>query len=700
MPSSCSVAQWKASLEQGKFGTKVLYAKKLTCTCDGEGSDGPYALEVQPLEDGALLPQPPAAILVSGPKTILAMLELLLRKRVGKPTLRSRRSERERRMVRVAPQDGAAPPRARQQSVPSNVPLPDMSPKGNIELDIKLMVSQLTMQEKFAQMLQLERKECHGIELSKLVRNMAIGSLLSGGGSAPEPNTPWNWADMVDSFQQAALASRVKIPVIYGNDSVHGQANARGAVLFPHNIGLGCSGDPELALRCAEITAVESRATGVHWIFAPALSVAQDVRWGRTYEGFSDDFDLVGAMGAAAVRGYQSNHTVACIKHWVGDGSTTFGTGKGDVKVLDCGDCRASLETLRKTHIRPYLPCLEAGCQTVMASFSSVNGEKMHGHHRLLTGVLKEELGFDGILVSDWAAVDELAERFLDALVKAINAGIDVVMLPGIVSWGNQSYKSYFNCMRAAVDKGLIPMTRIDDAVARILRVKARMGLFQDPWAHRDKLTSVGCWEHREVAREAVRRSLVLLKNEAGALPLQPSTDVLVAGEGAHDLGMQCGGWSIEHQGFAGNGATRGTTILAALREQGAKVTWDPTGRSFDGDVALVVCGERPYAETEGDARNFAALFPRSEYERIFQMQVARPDRKVVLVLLCGRPLPLSEDLLSRVDAVLVAWLPGTEGMGVVDVLCGQTPTGKLSVNWPSPMLDEYQFERGFGLTW
>jgi len=339
-----------------------------------------------------------------------------------------------------------------------------------------------------------------------------------------------------------------------------------------------------------------------------------------------------------------------------------------------------------------------------MASFSSVFGQKMHGHARLLTGVLKGEMGFDGVLVSDWAAVDELApkDRYLDALVKAINAGIDVVMLPGIVSWGNQSYQSFFNCMKMAVDRGLIPVSRIDDAVARILRVKARMGLFRDAMPHRDDLARVGCDEHREVAREAVRRSLVVLRNDGQALPLREGSRVLVAGPGANDLGMQCGGWSIEHQGFSGNSATKGTTILQGLKEQSLLLVYDPNGASAkvrDGDVAVVVCGEKPYAETDGDARDFRHLFPPKDLDLVCRVKRCRPQRKVVLVLLCGRPLPLSDELMSHVDAVLVAWWPGTEGGGVADVLCGHAPSGKLSINWPNESVDEYQYERGHGLT-
>jgi len=663
------VDHWKVFLEIGIFGARIAHGTKLVCCRSSAGQE--------PLAGSSALPVSPDVVFVHGPSSVVSMLSFMLKRELG---------------------DKSEP-------IPQHcVPLPDTAPEGNIETEIKLMMSNLSMREKFGQMLQLERKDWLVEDLAELVRSHAIGSILSGGGSAPMPNTPQAWGNMVDALQCAALQSHAKIPILYGNDSVHGHCNVPGAVLFPHNVGLGCTRDPSLARRCAEVSAVESRATGVNWIYAPALSVVQDVRWGRTYECFSDDFELVGAMGAAAVQGFQANHTVACAKHWLGDGATTFGTGKGDQKALDCGDCLLSEEILRRTHMRPYVSCLEAGCQTVMASFSSVCGEKMHGHARLLTDVLKGELGFDGILISDWAAVDELAPdgNFYLALIKAVNAGIDVVMLPGIVSWGHQSYQSYFCCMEDAVAQGLIPMSRINDAVSRILRVKARMGLFQKPLSQRGDLECVGCKEHRKIAREAVRKSLVLLQHKGGGVPVRRNSRVLVAGVGANDLGMQCGGWSIEHQGFSGNARTTGTTILAGLRELGIDVVYDPSGsteRLTEGEVAVVVCGEKPYAETAGDVPDYESLFSPQDHQLLLRVKSAKPERRVVLVLLCGRPLPLSRELLVNADSVLVAWLPGTEGAGVADVLCAHDPSGTLAMHWPDESGKGYLYERGHGLT-
>lgn len=510
-------------------------------------------------------------------------------------------------------------------------------------------------------MLMLEREAAPMKEMCEIISTHSIGSLLSGGGSAPTPNTPEQWAAMSDTFQKAALQSPSKIPLLYGNDSVHGHSNMVGAVLFPHNIGLGSIGDPAVAYKCAEITAIESRAAGVHWIFAPALSVAQDVRWGRTYEGFSDDFHLVGRMGKAAVEAYQANSTVACAKHWIGDGATTYGTGTGDSKRLDGGDCPLSEGELRQTHMLPYLPCLEAGCQTVMASFSSVQGQKMHGNFRFLTEILKGELNFDGLVVSDWAAVDQLAPKghFKQALVKAVSAGIDVIMLPGY----DESYETYFHLMHEAIGEGLVSIDRINDAVQRILRVKIRMGLKEDPFAHKNDLPLIGCMAHRSIARDFVRRSLVLLRNRDGVLPMRRGTKVLLVGSGAHDLGMQCGGWSINHQGFRGNDETVGTTILQGMQELGENVLYDPEGlhHASERDIAVVVCGEDPYAEADGDACDFSELLSLQDQNLILALKWMRPERPLVLVLLCGRPLPLREDILVAADSLLVAWLPGTE---------------------------------------
>lgn len=584
----------------------------------------------------------------------------------------------------------------------SGPPLPGNATR--VEADLRLLLNGLTVNEKIAQLLQLERLVLWEEDLCAVIRRHGIGSILSGGGSAPEPNTPEAWANMSDAFQRAALAARAKLPILYGNDSVHGQANVPGAVLLPHNIGLGCARDPELVRRCAEVTAIESRATGVHWVFAPAVSVVQDVRWGRSYEAFSDDFDLVTTLGAAAVRGYQANGTVACVKHWIGDGATAFMSG---AHAFDQGDCLLTEQELRRTHLLPYLAAFRAGCLTVMASFSSVRGEKVHGSKRWLTEILKDELGFDGIVVSDWAAIDQLGPRdkWPEALAKAINAGIDVVMLPGVTGSGHHSYEEYFAVVQDLVMRGVIPMQRLDDAVARIARVKARAGLLASPFARRDDLAKVGCAEHRELAREAVRRSVVLLKNENSALPLRPGARVLLAGRSADDLGRQCGGWSVWHQGFTGNEATEGTTIREGLDVAGLRVRYDQL--AFDSrylascDVAVAVCGEGPYAEMNGDRVDYGDFWDMQEYELLHRLR--NYEKPIVLVLVCGRPLPLYDELLEICDAILVAWLPGTEGGGVADVLCGRyPPTGKLSVRWPSASegWGTALYERGHGLTY
>ena len=570
-------------------------------------------------------------------------------------------------------------------------------------------------------------------ELTKL----ALGSVLGGGGAFPMPNTPASWCAQSDTLQRAAAKTASGVPLLIGNDTVHGQVNLRGATIFPHHIGLGCARDADLVERLAKLAALESAACGVNWIFAPCATVPRDLRWGRTYEGFGEDAALVGELSAAEVRGLQGAGVpmAACVKHFVADGATALGTGTGDFgwtgappKVLDQGDARISDEQLRREHLPPYRPALRAGALTVMASYSSLNGAKVHASKPLLTDLLRGELKFEGLLVSDYNAVQQCAATFDEALVACVNAGIDMVMTAGGL-WGDITVRQQLLKAKEAVGRGAIPPERIDEAVRRILRVKAALGLLggetaaaeaharlQQP-AERERLwATVGCDAHRATAREAVRKSLVLLKTSPGVLPLQAATttttttmtsgggsekaasSLLVCGRAADDLGMQCGGWTLEWQGQRGNGfTTGGTTVWQAVSAACPAATLargnEPLPpKAADGDVVLVVVGEPPYAEAGGDTllraderdgRDGYGMLGREDGAMV--ERAVATGRRVVVVLFSGRPIVLPPTLMPRVDAFVAAWLPGTEGGGVADVLFGaHKPTGRLSFSWPS----------------
>jgi beta-glucosidase len=538
------------------------------------------------------------------------------------------------------------------------------------------LLARMTLDEKVGQITQADHSY---LKSDEDVSRFFLGSVLSGGGSDVGGNTAREWADHVERLQRRALGTRLGVPLLYGIDAVHGHNNVRGAVIFPHNIGLGATRNPRLVEEVARATAVEVAATGIHWTFSPCVAVPRDERWGRTYEGFGETAELAALLGAAAVRGYQGaglgseTAILACAKHYVGDGGTKGGVDQGDA-VFDEA-------VLRRVHLPGYEAAVKAGVGSVMASFNSWNGEKVHGIKRLLTGVLKEELGFDGLLVSDWQAIDQLPGDYASDVERSLNAGIDMVMVP-------EHYQRFFETLKAAVQAGRVPLSRIDDAVRRILTVKLRLGLFEKPLRDRSLLDRVGSPEHRALARRAVRESLVLLKNEREVLPLSKRLrHVVVAGSGADDVGRQCGGWTIEWQGASGR-ITDGTTILEAIRRgvgPGATVTHSKDGALPAGaDVAVVVIGEKPYAEMKGDRSSLD--LDAEDVETVTRAR--RGGVPVVVVLLTGRPLVL-EPILPLADAIVVAWLPGSEGDGVADVLFGDwKPTGKLGHSWPASTRD------------
>lgn len=582
---------------------------------------------------------------------------------------------------------------------------------------VEALLARMTLDEKVGQMTQ---GDIGSIKDPADVERFFMGSVLSGGGSDPRTgNSLVDWTNLYDEMQSHARKTRLRIPLLYGVDAVHGHSNVLGATVFPHNIGLGCTRNPALVEKAAEVTASEVRATGIQWTFAPMVSVVRDQRWGRTYEGFGESTELSRDLGVAAVRGFQGtsprdpHRILACAKHYVGDGGTTFGTGspKGENPKenwpLDRGDTRVTEAELRRLFLPPYVAAVNAGVGTIMVSYNSWNGVKASGSRRLMTEILKGELGFKGFLISDWNALDELPGDYRSDIETSVNAGMDMVMVP-------DKYAEFFTTLKSLVTEGRVPMSRIDDAVRRILRVKAGMGLLDEGasvMADRRLHASFGSAEHRAVARDAVRQSLVLLKNERKALPLaKTAARIHVAGRAADDIGNQCGGWTVEWQGKSGAVTTGGTTILDAIRKAVSpttQVTFAADGSGAAGaDVVVAVIGETPYAEMLGD-RTDLALDP-GDVSTVHALKKAGVP--LVVVLLSGRPMIL-EPVLADADAIVAAWLPGTEGQGVADVLFGDyRPTGKLSYSWPRSMAQlplnvgdsryDPLFAFGFGLTY
>ena len=577
------------------------------------------------------------------------------------------------------------------------------------EEKIDSLIALMTIEEKIGQMTQIDQNFL--VDITDL-STYSIGSLLSGGGSAPDSNVFSAWTDMYEEYQKEAMKSRLGIPLIYGVDAVHGHNNVYGATIFPHNVGLGCANDYELCRKVSEATAIEVAATGINWDFSPCIAIPQDERWGRHYEGYSEDPEIVTNMGVASIEGYQtkslgsSNISVlACAKHFIGDGATEWGTGMDNQPdKIDRGNSLLSDSLIRSKYLPPYEAAIEAGVGTVMASFNSINGLKCHANGYLFNDLLKDELGFDGFVISDWRGIDEIPGDFKSDIIISINAGVDMVMVPGDTIWGGEHYMTFLSLFKESYDEGLIPIERIDDAVRRILRIKYRTGLMEKPMADRSLLEKAGGEEHRAIAREAVQKSLVLLKNN-DMLPLAKDKNYLVCGSGADNMGKQCGGWTIEWQGKLGD-ITPGTTIWEGISEE-TSATFSSNGQTNDAfDGAIVVIGEDPYTEMEGDSDS---LFLSDEDKQTIS-NVQSLNIPYTIVLITGRPLVVSKEIEDS-DAFLVAWLPGTEGNGVSDVLFGNVPpTGKLSFSWPKSMdnvpvnFDDENydplFKLGYGLTY
>nr|BBD18021.1 beta-glucosidase [Gentiana triflora] len=565
------------------------------------------------------------------------------------------------------------------------------NPNSPIESRVKDLLSRMTIREKLGQMTQIERR----VATPSAVRDLGIGSIMSVGGSGPfEQASSVHWADMVDNFQKMALESRLGIPIMYGIDAVHGNNNVYGATIFPHNVGLGATRNADLVERIGVATALEVRASGIQYTFAPCVAVCKDPRWGRCYESFSEDTEIVRKM-TTVITGLQGkppeghpkgypflagrNNVVACAKHFVGDGGTFNGKNEGNTI--------ASYDDLEQIHMAPFLDCISQGVCTVMASYSSWNGIPLHASHFLLTEILKEKLGFKGFIISDSEGVDRLSHpygsNYRQSVLTSINAGIDMVMVPF-------RYQLFLEDLTYLVKTGKIPMSRIDDAVERILRVKFAAGLFEYPFSDRSLLDSVGCEMHRELAREAVRKSLVLLKN--GKEPKKPflpldrnARKILIAGMHADDLGCQCGGWTATWDGRTGR-ITVGKTLLDAVKEtvgSSTEVVYEPnpspeTLANQDYSFAIVAVGESPYAEFTGDNSELTIPFNGPELIRLVSDHVP-----TLVILISGRPLVLELSFYDKIEALVAAWLPGSEGKGMTDVIFGDYEfEGRLPVTW------------------
>lgn len=595
-------------------------------------------------------------------------------------------------------------PRPTRERMPADAPY--RNPNLPAEERVADLLARMTLTEKIGQMTLVEKNSINPADIAEF----GIGGLLSGGGGYPIPNTPENWAAMVDGFQAQALESRLEIPLIYGVDAVHGHNNVVGAVIFPHNIGLGAANDPALLTQIGRVTALEMIATGIYWNYAPVLAVPQDIRWGRTYEAYSENTEQVSLLAMAFMQGLQGDDlaapdtVLATPKHYVGDGGAVWGSSTTGNFRIDQGVTDVDEATLRAIHLPPYVAAINDGAQNVMISYSSWDGLKMHAHHYLITDVLRDELGFAGFVVSDWAGVDQISSDYYTAVVTSINAGVDMNMVP-------YDYRRFINTMLEAVENGDITEARIDEAVRHILLVKMAMGLFERPYSDPALLPLVGSDEHRAVAREAVAKSLVLLKNEGDILPLPKDLPLLlVGGEAADDIGIQSGGWTIEWQGRSGD-ITPGTTILQAIEATVAPETvvlYDKFGRFADvpadqSYVCLAVVGELPYAEGLGDSPDLRLSV--NDLRLLGRMRELCDQ--LVVVMVSGRPLIIT-DQIDDWDALVAAWLPGTEGQGVVDGLFGDAPfSGKLSFTWPRSVEQlplgsddgEPLFPYGFGLS-
>ena len=563
------------------------------------------------------------------------------------------------------------------------------------------LMSKMTIEEKIGQMIQPEWKNATPDD----VKNYYLGSVLSGGGSSPIDNTVESWRKMISDYQQSSMSTRLGIPLLYGTDAVHGHNNLYGAAIFPHNIGLGAAANPELMKGIAKVTAEDLISTGVNWNFGPCIAVTRDERWGRTYESYSENYELINKLSIPFIDVLQKDYGItATAKHFLADGGTTGG--------IDQGNAVISEDELRRIHLPVYKEAVDKGVKSVMVSFSSWNGVKNHENKYLITDILKGELGFKGLVVSDWEAIHQLSgATFYDQVAASVNAGIDMLMEP--IKW-----KESYEAIEEAVEKGDITEERINDAVGRILKVKFEMGVFEKPLGNQDLVSAQpGSQEHRDIAKQAVRESLVLLKNENSVLPLKKNAKIYLPGRAANDVGAQCGGWTLTWKGNTdsfGRKAVPGTTILEAFtkvaEENGGTIVTD-LYEAADADVAVLVLAEYPYAEVFGDNTDLSLNGENMLYGNEQALEDAKASGlPIVTVLISGRPRIITNELKDW-DAFVSAWLPGTEADGIAEVLFGDYDfKGKLPLAWPAsneqiPVNEDNAAEKtplfpyGYGLT-
>jgi len=620
------------------------------------------------------------------------------------------------------------------------------------------ILNQMTLAEKVGQMTQVDLRMFDDIND---IKTYHIGSVLSGGSGAPKNNTPKDWLDMVNGFQKIAMGDRLAIPLIYGVDAVHGHNNLLGATIFPHNIALGAANDSDLVFRVNKATATEVASSGIHWTFSPCVAVPQDPRWGRFYEGFGQTTALVNGLTTAAVMGYQAlltetddKQVAACAKHFVGDGGTIWGTGTEvdgiHPYLIDQGDVQLDDEALRELHLPPYERAIAADVKTIMISFSSLRGEKCHGSNFLINDLLKDELGFKGFVVSDWGGINQIPGDYKSDVIKGINAGIDMVMVPGIRQGDpfyvkNKHYKTFIQYLIEAVKEGSVSMDRIDEAVSRILKVKMEMGLFDNPYIDDTYLDQIGSAAHRALAREAVQKSTILLKNQ-GSLPLSKNATITVVGSAANNLGAQNGGWTIDWQGiftpdfafldynadgeltseeyysqlkkvyenkFEKNNWTdhfeeidpdndgivapadfssfmqnrvlqpTGTTLLEGLSQVAPEldIVYSPNATTI-AEGSVVLAVVGEYPYAEGIGDDGDLSLNLADQEIL--NRVSASGNPLIVVMLSGRPL-LVHDRVDAFDAFVASFLPGMAGEGIADVLFGDIqPKAKLNFTWPT----------------
>jgi beta-glucosidase len=542
--------------------------------------------------------------------------------------------------------------------------------EGCIEEVIELL-NGMTLEQKAAQMVQAERSSITPYQ----VEQYGIGSILSGGGSHPSAydDTVEDWYNMYKNYQEAALDSDSGIPLIYGIDAVHGNNNLYGATIFPHNIGLGAANDPDLIYDISRATAEEMLITGINWNFAPALSVVQNIRWGRTYEGFSENPEIHDNLTVNAILGMEEHGVSATAKHYLGDGGTIDG--------IDQGNTIGDTEDIRELHLAPYYKAIEAGVDTIMISYSSVNGIKVHGSSYWINDILKGELGFEGFIISDWNAIHQLSGNFKQQIITSINAGVDMLMEP-------YDWEVAIGLIVEAVEDNLITEERIDDAVTRILTVKWNRGLFEDP-LYRLEGDYLYNADHQAIAREAVQKSLVLLKNDGNSLPLDKDETIFITGPASDHVGLMSGGWTTYWQGNGNADIGVGTSILDAFTDVLTSNGGSIVNNYNDASTVVVVLSEISYSEGAGDNDVLTLTGGTAHEGNLAALQLAEDaqaaGKNVVGILISGRPL-LLEDYLDDFDSFVAAWLPGSEGgNGISDVLFGDVDfTGTLSFTWPA----------------